>query len=334
MPAAKTDRPESDWEQLPSLVLEQIFSLLSLRERASASLVCRRWHSVCFGSARIWAEFEFSERTLCRRRFSMYKGYQREFDHEKAKRCLKSVGHYFRTLCLRPTLDFYRLNEFLVMLSSFLTFFDDYPMPLLQQFEFYFACAINGPNTRHHLAQMNANPELFGRDPIIFGTGGRLFDQLLELLAALDAIEDVRLHNLLLVEEDAARLLEPLVEHNAHSLRSLSLMNCSKNSFNFNLVSSFVNLRRLVISPVNLSTEFLLVLSTAPLPMLTELHVVQVRSPLSRPYLFENLNLKANKANRFRFVAIHATSAERAALSRLRMQINFCLPDLHDLLYD
>lgn len=211
----------------------------------------------------------------------MHKGYQREFDHEKAKRCLKLVGHYFRTLRLRPMLDLYRLNEFLVMLSSFLTYFDNYPMPLLQRFEFHFACAINGPNTRHHLAQLNANPELFGSDPIIFGTGGKLYEQILELLAALDAIEDVRLHNLLLSDEDAVRLLEPLVARNAYSLRYLCLLNCSKNSFNFNLVSSFVNLRRLEISPVNISTEFLLVLTTAPLQFFTDLHIVQVSSTSS-----------------------------------------------------
>ncbi|XP_070552508.1 F-box/LRR-repeat protein 21-like [Ptychodera flava] len=47
-----------DWGSLPSVILIKIYKVLSLVERARASLVCRHWNEI-YHSAELWHTFEF-----------------------------------------------------------------------------------------------------------------------------------------------------------------------------------------------------------------------------------------------------------------------------------
>lgn len=76
--AEEEDATEDDgWAYLPVILLEDVFTLLTPKERHQASQVCRQWYDL-FYSPRVWETFILLERTLTKKRFNLYKGYQRE----------------------------------------------------------------------------------------------------------------------------------------------------------------------------------------------------------------------------------------------------------------
>lgn len=68
---------ESEWACVPKILLEDIFTLLTPKGRHEASQVCKHWYDL-FYSPRVWETFILLERTLTKKRFNLYKGYQRE----------------------------------------------------------------------------------------------------------------------------------------------------------------------------------------------------------------------------------------------------------------
>lgn len=65
----------SRWSELPDLLLEEIFSYLSIREKYYASLVCRSWHRA-FYLQNVWSSFVLEDTTLTRGKFNYYSGWQ------------------------------------------------------------------------------------------------------------------------------------------------------------------------------------------------------------------------------------------------------------------
>ena len=65
----------SQWAYLPDVLLEDIFSYLTIRERYYASLVCSNWARL-FNSQQVWRTFILDDYTLTRRKFNYYMGYQ------------------------------------------------------------------------------------------------------------------------------------------------------------------------------------------------------------------------------------------------------------------
>ena len=74
-PRVKKETPTSYWADLPDLILEQIFSYLSIRDRYNASIVCQRWYNA-FYLPYVWSTFELGDSTLVRRKFNYYMGWQ------------------------------------------------------------------------------------------------------------------------------------------------------------------------------------------------------------------------------------------------------------------
>lgn len=72
------------WAYLPVILIEDIFTLLTPKERHQASMVCRQWYEL-FYSPRVWETFILLERTLTKKRFNLYKGYQRELCPSKTQ---------------------------------------------------------------------------------------------------------------------------------------------------------------------------------------------------------------------------------------------------------
>ena len=72
------------WKGLPSILLEDIFVMLNPKQRHQASMVCRTWYEI-FYSPRVWDTFVLFERTLTKKRFNLYKGYQRELCPRKTQ---------------------------------------------------------------------------------------------------------------------------------------------------------------------------------------------------------------------------------------------------------
>lgn len=65
----------SRWADLPDLLLENIFSYLSMREKYYASLVCKSWYRA-FHLPYVWSQFVLEDSTLTRGRFNYYSGWQ------------------------------------------------------------------------------------------------------------------------------------------------------------------------------------------------------------------------------------------------------------------
>ncbi len=69
------DWEESSWSNLPDLLLENIFSYLTMQERYYSSLTCRSWYQ-SFYLPNSWRTFVFDDKTLTRSRFNYYSGWQ------------------------------------------------------------------------------------------------------------------------------------------------------------------------------------------------------------------------------------------------------------------
>lgn len=63
------------WATLPDLLLENVFSHLNMQEKYWASMVCRSWYRA-FYLGNSWRTFVFDDKTLTRRRYNYYSGWQ------------------------------------------------------------------------------------------------------------------------------------------------------------------------------------------------------------------------------------------------------------------
>lgn len=66
---------KGDWNNLPDLLLENVFSFLNAGEKHNASTTCWSWYSA-FHYPYSWHTFVFDDTTLTRRKFNYYSGWQ------------------------------------------------------------------------------------------------------------------------------------------------------------------------------------------------------------------------------------------------------------------
>ncbi|XP_070196393.1 uncharacterized protein [Littorina saxatilis] len=245
---------EDGWKELPVILLEDILVLLNPKQRHYASQVCRPWYEI-FYSPRVWETFVLLERTLTRRRFNLYKGYQRELCPRKTQLCFMRVGCFFKRIVVTPISDYYNLYEFLRVLAAYLEYYSDFPMPLLHTFRFTFACESRGVN-----------------GVAVIGTGGNILDKVKYLLGTMQQMRHLAVNQLLLDVEEVPGLLAAAARHCTESLLSLELLNCSKIPLPICEVTQFVQLVKLKLSPQHLSEEVILLLGGT---QLRQLHIVQ-----------------------------------------------------------
>jgi len=100
----------------------------------------------------------------------------------------------------------------LKVVSCFLEFFDEYAMPLLERFEFTFAC--ESPYGAH--------------ETLIHGTGGQILAELRRVLADVRHLSSLSINHLLLDVADADTLLDDLVVNSGDTLKSLQLLNITR----------------------------------------------------------------------------------------------------------
>ncbi|XP_013406847.1 LOW QUALITY PROTEIN: uncharacterized protein LOC106171186 [Lingula anatina] len=122
------------WSELPAVLLEEEYSKLTYKQRYYCSMVCRPWYDL-FYSSKVWEHFVMGERTLTRRRMRPYRNsYMYTLSQYKAKMCLDRVGEFFKKIIIKPISDYYNLYAFMTVLSAFLEFYEEYPMPFLHGF--------------------------------------------------------------------------------------------------------------------------------------------------------------------------------------------------------
>ncbi|RUS85133.1 hypothetical protein EGW08_007097 [Elysia chlorotica] len=248
----------SSWANLPMILMEDVLTLLTPKERHLASQVCRQWYDL-FYSPRVWETFILLERTLTKKRFNLYKGYQRELCPGKTQICFRRVGSFFKRIVVTPITDYFNLYEFLRILASFLQSREDQgepAMPLLHTFDFTFACATRADG-----------------GVIIHGTGGQILEMIKELLTRMkDSLRHLKLNQLLLESSEVPSLFNALVHCFCDCLHSLEMLNVTKVPLPLEELASFRNLIKLVMSPQNLNDESILMLSGINL---LQLHLLQ-----------------------------------------------------------
>ncbi|XP_046335932.1 uncharacterized protein LOC124117950 [Haliotis rufescens] len=243
-----------DWTGVPQMLLEDIFTLLTPKYRHVASQVCYTWRST-FYSPRVWETFTLLERTLTRRIFNLYKGYQRDLCCRKTQVCLLKVGAHFKKIIITPIDNFFSLYEFLRVLNCFFEFYEEFPMPKLHTFLFTFSCESRG------IAGVR-----------IHGTGGKILDILKLTLRNIRTLKSLRLNQLLLDECEVPGLIESMIGSCQETMRTLELLNLSKVPVPLPELARFSNLFRLTVSPQHLDEEMLLLLGGMGL---VYLHILQ-----------------------------------------------------------
>ncbi|CAL1278165.1 unnamed protein product [Larinioides sclopetarius] len=251
------DTVYSKWNVLPDILLEDIFSRLSIRERYYASQVCRNWNRI-FYSKRIWETFVLGDRTLTRRKFNYYMGDQYVLDHHRTQLCLHRIARGFRRIIITKMENFYNLYEFMTILSYYGENFES--LNRIRTFEFTFGCELD--------------PEVSQGREKVYGTGGKLLEALKRLLDDLKGLKNMSLQDLLLEKEEAKYLLDDVVYNCGETLKTLKIVNCCKESYAMLHPACFVNLQKLTISPQHLGDENLLLLADTKIK---DLYLIQTK---------------------------------------------------------
>lgn len=251
------------WQTLPDVLLEEIFALLSIKERHNASQVCRNWYRI-FLSPQVWSTFILDDLALTKRKYNYYLGYQRILDHYRTQIFLNRVGKHLRVLILKPIESFFNLYEFIRILSYYAEYFDDNPLAKLHTLDFTFSC--------HQT--YGREQERGGNQELVFGTGGKLLQALKSLISNLKGLQHLTLRELLLEPNEAQYLLDDVAINCCQTLKSLKVINCSKIPYPILHVGIFININKLVISPQHLNDDVVLLLAESKL---RDLWIVQTK---------------------------------------------------------
>ncbi|GLV34387.1 uncharacterized protein CBL_00314 [Carabus blaptoides fortunei] len=255
----------SRWSELPNLLLEKIFSFLSIREKYYASLVCKSWNT-SFYLPYVWSRFVLEDTTLTRGRFNYYTGWQYVLDHLRTQMCLSQVGRNFRNLTFDPMLNFYNLYEFMNMISWYVEQSKRINFEMrgvgcnIQALKFTFPCNMNSRDESERTR--------------LFGTGGKLLEALKRLMRNLTKMKRLELIDLMLDSREAQHLLDEVCELCYLTLTHLALINTTRIQCQLLHIGVFLNLQVLTISPQNLGEDAVELLGCIKL---RHLHIIQNR---------------------------------------------------------
>ncbi|KAJ8668078.1 hypothetical protein QAD02_009741 [Eretmocerus hayati] len=262
----KKDKDYSHWDQLPDILLEEVFTYLNMRERYYASLVCRNWYRA-FKLPYVWSTFTLEDTTLTRGKYNYYSGWQYVLDHMRTSNCLNKVGKNFKCLVFEPMMNFYNLYEFMNMISWYserhALMEDTSEIGVgtnIRRLKFTFPC---------NMANRD-NPETMR----LFGTGGKLLEALKRLMKNLENIKSLELIDLMLDSKEAIHLMDDLCSSCTQTLSKLVLINTTRFHCPLLHVGVFLNLETLVISPQNLHEDVVELLGYT---QLRHLHILQNR---------------------------------------------------------
>ncbi|KAL0121925.1 hypothetical protein PUN28_007013 [Cardiocondyla obscurior] len=261
----KLRKQYSSWDQIPDILLEEIFSYLTIRERYYASLVCRSWYRA-FKLQNVWSTFILEDTTLTRGKFNYYSGWQYVLDHIRTSTCLNKVGKNFRTLVFEPMLNFYNLYEFMNMISWYAERQGSDNTSVagvgtyIRRLKFTFPCNMANRDDPDRIR--------------VFGTGGKLLEALKRLMRNLQNLRCLELIDLMLESNEALHLMDDICVNCTQTLSKLILINTTRYNCPLLHVGVFINLNVLVVSPQNLHED---VIELIGYTKLRHLHILQNR---------------------------------------------------------
>ncbi|CAI4226927.1 unnamed protein product [Auanema sp. JU1783] len=228
------------WNNVPTTILQRIFSQLSIKTRGRCSQVCRHWHYV-FWTREPWSRFVFHDHLLVRRRFTQHSGWQYALDHMRIRIVIPLLIEKWRELIFEPVENIFNLYEFIIKLSQFSEHQEKFhhvnPLSYVRKFVFSWKLHVQTNSRRGDTEERE------------IGTGGEILRSLTQLLHNLSGLKRLEINDLQLDYSDAERFLQEVLETYQETLIYLSLMNITKHFYNqFLHVGLFVNLRYLKIS--------------------------------------------------------------------------------------
>ncbi|CAL4067253.1 unnamed protein product [Meganyctiphanes norvegica] len=231
----------SHWHLLPDLLLERIFTYLSVEKRYMASLVCQNW-SNAFYFPRVWYTFAMDDRIFTRLKFNLCVGWERYINHHRLTLFLQRKSRHIRTLIFNEMDNLMSLYEFM-RISIFLTEHEKDIFDNVKTLSVLFK-----PKVWYEHAK--------DEDEIVYGTGGMMLSKLRELMGIFKELETLELKNFLLDGKDF-QFMEEVCVICCETLRTLYLINLTRQSHTLLHPGAFINLTTLYISPQNIGEELI-----------------------------------------------------------------------------
>jgi len=259
----------------------------------------------------IWYTFTFDGAIFTRKKFNLFRGYERILNSYRVQLYLPRKGQYMRRLIIKPIAEYHNMCDFLNILSNFIHYHDynDYPFPHLEEFSFTFHVLVSIDNdTNNQGAIINAyyqHPNAFIRGKKrYYGTGGVILQTLRRFISSIRCLKRFYLNNLLLESDsDIGACLDELLENSSETLEYLEILNYSSHIIPLYIVGLFSNLNSLSISSHSLNDDVLLLFANH-LIHLYRLNIIQ--DELTIPCRYSNsvwteidIILRANKRQWF-----------------------------------
>ncbi|CAF0952922.1 unnamed protein product [Rotaria sp. Silwood1] len=253
------------WEELPTILLEEIFSLLPIRYRYYCSQVCRSWYKT-FHSPIIWQTFIFDGIVFTRKKFNLFRGYERILNSYRVQLYLPRKSQYIKRLIIKPIPEYHNMCDFLNILTTFFHYYgsDDYPLPYLEEFSFTFHVLVSiDDDTNNQGAIINAyyqQPNVFiSGKKRYYGTGGIILQTLRRFISSIRCLKRFHLNNLLLESNsDIGACLDELLENSCETLEYIEILNYTSQIIPLYIVGLFTNLYIISISSHSLNDDVLL----------------------------------------------------------------------------
>ncbi|CAG9808064.1 unnamed protein product [Chironomus riparius] len=249
----RENEEDVQWANLPDLLLEQIFSYLSISERYYCTLVCKDWYRA-FYLKNVWRNFVIVDDTLCRQKFNYYSGWQPVLDCMRAQTCLTRIGRFIKGIEILPSYNFNNIAQFMVLLT-----FNIQQSRRSRCDPIYFEVGKRIKSFKYVFPCNMANNE---QDVKLYGTGGSLLKTLKCLMFELNELRNLKLIDLMLERYEAKHLLDEVLESCEMALQSLYLVNVTSTHCPIMHVGLFFNLKVLTISPQNLDDDVLQLLAS------------------------------------------------------------------------
>ena len=244
-PCDSLHRP-TGWAYLPPLLLEDIFAMLTHKQRHACSQVCFAWYQA-FYSPRLWKSLHVTPMTFTSKRVNLYTPEEREVDKFKVFRCLQQVGQYFRRIAIDRNSNYHNVSRVIQVIGSLLDkYSDEFPLCSLRRFDFEFACETK---------------DLWSSDFVVIGTGGGMLREMNYTLAHLSNIEHLSFNHLCMSNQDAIGFLDEFVLNNRKSLRYLEIRNLTRMRKPLTNAALFPHLQTFVTSPLHVSDTVVMMLA-------------------------------------------------------------------------
>lgn len=202
------------------------------------SQVCCNWYRA-FYLPGVWSNMIVDDKTLTRKKFNYYSGWQGVLDHLKTQQCFSRIGRFIKGITLRPNYSFNNLFQFISLLTWCLEQNRFNPGNLqpevkdvgrrIKYLTYVFPC-----NMAH-----TDDPESIK----LFGTGGQMLASMKKFMSLINELKTLKLVDLMLERYEANHLLDEVLESSCMSLKHLHLINVTMYHCPIMHVGLFLNLQ-------------------------------------------------------------------------------------------